>query len=465
MRPITYRKIQEIVTRIQSEILSEFSPGDRLPSEREIADRLQETHNRVHRALKFLVEEGTIHSTGGRCGMYFTPKLSSTSKHTKQPITLRFSLPLTDNLVQYQQWKRICELFHMIEPTVEIEMTSNDMDRDVEADFYLTWPPVLNVQRYKELDLSTLDAIPKMVPGLLQTGVQYGKQYALPIFHSPGAYWAHRNMLRKCSLAPADFSDPMDFINWGEKLEEAGLCVSGYSFLGFVYHSVQWGVGLHREGDYILMDRDRLWKFFKELYKKSYRNFSIQSRNNYDMFHRGQQGLLAGYLNALPLEETRFQVLGQPLRKDGYSCQAVFLMTMGRNTKYESVVYDFFRFILTDHIQEMFLLPYVKFSAIESVYRKQYEWLRNYTGFMIPEFDFRGVFPQIDMDFFAHIGRYLYLESAEVLLGYKSMEKVVEKFSRICVPEHREIWMKTASNDQLNTFSEFIERVKNGNLG
>ena len=52
MGEYSYYHLLSIVSRIQEEILPEFTPGETLPSERQIAERLGETHNRVHRAIQ-----------------------------------------------------------------------------------------------------------------------------------------------------------------------------------------------------------------------------------------------------------------------------------------------------------------------------------------------------------------------------------------------------------------------------
>ena len=124
MRMKVYKNISGIASQIRSEVLSRYSPGDRIPSEIEIARILGESQNRVHRAISMLIEEGMVYSSGGRRGMYFTQTLSDDTKKRKEPVKLTFSLPAPVDGIQYRFWKRITEMFHMLEPSVEIEIHS-----------------------------------------------------------------------------------------------------------------------------------------------------------------------------------------------------------------------------------------------------------------------------------------------------------------------------------------------------
>ena len=64
MRISVYKNISKIASRIRSEVLSRYCPGDRIPSEIEIAEQLKESQNRIHRALVMLIQEGIIYSSG-----------------------------------------------------------------------------------------------------------------------------------------------------------------------------------------------------------------------------------------------------------------------------------------------------------------------------------------------------------------------------------------------------------------
>lgn len=176
MRISVYKNISKIASRIRSEVLSRYCPGDRIPSEIEIAEQLKESQNRIHRALVMLIQEGIIYSSGGRRGMYFTPLLSGAVKRRDQMVKLKFSLPRAVNAIQYRLWKRVTEMFHMVEPFVEIELVINpNLSRDINADCYLLWLPLVDCSPFRPLELSKLPAVKDMVKDIVKTGVQYKK--------------------------------------------------------------------------------------------------------------------------------------------------------------------------------------------------------------------------------------------------------------------------------------------------
>ena len=467
MRISVYKNISKIASRIRSEVLSRYCPGDRIPSEIEIAEQLKESQNRIHRALVMLIQEGIIYSSGGRRGMYFTPLLSGAIKRRDQMVKLKFSLPRAVNAIQYRLWKRVTEMFHMVEPFVEIELVINpNLSRDINADCYLLWLPLVDCSPFRPLELSKLPAVKDMVKDIVKTGVQYKKQYGLPVFHAPGAFWGHRNMLRKCGLKKENFREPYDCFVWGDLLQSKGLCVHGFSFFGYVYHAANYGIDIRREGDEFLMEPQKVKRFFTPFAKYlSHCKILSASNNIANLFHRGQQGIMAGYMNAHSITENRFELLGQPLLEDGFSCQTIFHLAMGKNTAHEDIVYDFFRFVLMDHIQELFFSPEINFSVIDRVYRSQYRKICETLSVTIPPFDMRGIYPMQDLDLVGFTGRYLYLETVEALLGYKDPDKVIQSICRINIPERRRIFLETASASFLEEYKPYIDYLKeNGDL-
>jgi len=448
MRLNVYKKISGIAARIRHEILPDYGPGDRIPSERVIASILNESHNRVHRALQQLIEDGIVHSTGGQRGMFFTPLLSDVSRRIQSKVVLKFAIKSPENPLQQRIWVRICELFHMVEHSVEIQIITDE--GDAEADIYLTWLPLCDCSRFKELDLEKISEVQKMIDGIIPAGVQFGKQYGLPILHAPGAYWAHKNMLKKCRLDVEQFRDPLDYYRWGKILEESGLCSFGSSYLGFSYHACHWGIEYKNDGNFFRMDPALVRSYFKDMEEFDKDTYHLENvAHGVRLFHRGQQGLLPAYLCSLPLTEKRFQLLGLPLHENGYACQLAYLLAMGKTTQHEDIVYDFFRFLLSDHIQELFFSPEVYFSVIDSVYRKQYQKICQETTVHIPPFDSRGLFSLIDPDIWCFIGKMLYDETADVLLQYKDRDKTIERICKINVTEQRKIWLETASASRL----------------
>lgn len=439
----TYRKLYKISSRIREEILLGLHVGDKIPSEQAISNQLGESYNLVHRALLILRNDGLVYVKPGRKGMFYTPRYNRNKKHVQEKIVLKFAISSRAEDNPFPVLKRVFDLFRMMQPEVEFEVVHRNLAQD--ADIYFTWPPLIDTSCWKEIDLSRIDAVPEMLDKALVAGQQYGKQFAIPILHAPASFWGHRNMLKKCGLNKKDFRDPEDFLEWGRIMEESGLCVSGYFFQGFAFHACQFGVKFQRVGDEFILDTKHVRSFFRAFQNLDRRKCSITPLLNYDLFHRGQQGLYPGYLNTLPITEKRFELLGMPRKEEGYVAQSIFIAGIGKHTKNEDLVYEFLNFLLLEHIQQLFQTPYVNFSILRSLYQKQYDQLRKETGADIPPYDPRSVVLTGDLDLFTYIGYYVYMETLLALIGKKDLDQVIRNIQRINIPERRRIWLQDAS--------------------
>lgn len=460
MRISAYKRIAHIASRIRTEVLSQYFPGDRLPAELKISEMLGETQSRVHRALELLIEEGIVYSSGGRRGMFFTPMISKHTKTNTEAVNLKFSIPAAVDPIQTRFWERVTEMFHMIDPQLKIELIRNPyVCDDIGADCYLYWLPLINHTHFMPLDLSMLPESQNMVQNIIHTGELYGEQYGVPIFHSPAVYWAHRNMLKKCDLNKKNFTSPLDVFSWGKILEEANLCIYGFSFFGFFYHAANWGVEIMKEGDYTVMDFKKVKKFITDCkpYFDKFINSTDKHRSN--LFFRGQLGIFAQYLNALSLTEKRFELLGQPLKKNGFANQSVFFLGIGKNTKHKEIVYDFIRFVLMEHIQELFFAPRVHFSVLENLYRKQYKELCERTGVQIPPWDYRGVgsLKDPDLRMFGHAIRQ---DIFGIFSGEKNPDKIIKKICRVYIPDQIQSIKENASDYVLNQYKAHFDYLK-----
>lgn len=458
MQPDVYRKISKIAARIREEILPDLGAGDQIPSEQKISNLFGESYNRVHRALQMLIDEGLIFSSGGRKGMFYTPCYTKNQKRMKKKTVLKFATTANSYDPPNSILKRVFELFRMMEPFVEFEVVNGMITPD--ADICFSWPPLIDISVWKEIDLSRIHAVSEMIDGALAAGQQYGKQYAIPVLHSPASFWGHRNMLKRCGLKKEDFSSPEVFLEWGKKMEESGLCVAGYGFPGFTFHACQYGLEFRRIGNEFHLKEEDIRKCFRALENLEREKCTVSPCLNYDLFRRGQQGLYSGYLNSLPITEKRFELLGMPRINNGYVCQSMFIAGIGKHTKYEDLGYEFLNFLLSERVQKLFLTPRVNFSILDHVYRSQYSKLREETGVDIPPFDFRGVQMNVDPDLYSYIGNYIHLETILAFAGQKNVEQVIRNISRINIPERRRIWLHDAGEKQISHFEYFYNLLK-----
>ena len=457
MRRSSYEQISLIARRIQLIVQKKYSPGTRIPAERFWAKRLNFSHNRIHRAMQMLEEEGILWSSGGRRGIFLV-STGPKSFRTRAQGSLNFFLPfeLSQSSHMYQLWKRICDIFHISHPTINIEIRAEQNT----ADIHLTWPPLLDDTVFEELPVAELAFDDALLPGIFNAGELDRKCYGMPILQTPACFWGHRNILAKNDLFTPDFRDPLDFFRWGNLLNHVRECASGFSFYGFTYHVCQWGGEIRREGDNFLIAPEPLQCFFKELYDLVPRaNLPYSPYPNSHFFHRGQQALVADYLHSLPLTEHRFVLLGMPLRENGFAVHTSFMLSAKKNTPYIEEIHEFMRFCLSESVQKLFFLPKAHFSVRKSLYEQQYAELSETTSVCIPPYDPRGFFPGLYADFWLPGSAFYYSKCAECLSHDTRIDLAVEQIQCVNISELRRQWLFRTPEAEKQKVIAYVNKI------
>lgn len=461
MKTVTYIQIAEIANLIKNKILSRFFPGELIPSERKMALELNISHNKIHRAVQMLVKEGILNSSGCRRGIRLC-KFSQNQQPRlhREKVKLKFAMPISGELFQVKVWQRVCNSFCAAYPEVEIEIINNvDPNRESE-DLNLVWPPFLNKDLFTELKKEEIftDGLTEndFIPGIMETGCQFGKFLAVPIMHTPGVFWGHRNMLHRMNLDVRNFNDPLDFFRWGNTLGNTNLCAMGFFFYGFSYHAAHYGLGCQRKNGKFYMEPDKLYQFFGDIKDLVHAiNIAYSAANYFTYFHRGQLALNANYLSALPIDNLRFQMLGQPLKPDGFACQALFYLAIGAKSKNRAAALEFIRFVLEKNIQRMFFFKEIKFSVHKELYAEQYQELSAQVPGFIPPFDIRGTTAMTDLDYALPVGRYLYMTCADYLCNFMKLDIAVERIQCIDIHEIRHRWWENLPDNNRIIYRDY----------
>ena len=446
MKTSTYIKISEIVDLIKTRILNRYSPGELIPPERKIAEELNETHNKIHRAIQMLVKEGVLNSSGCRRGIRLckTPRPPRTSL-PQEKIRLKFKMPVPADLFQVKVWQRVCDTFCAAYPNIEVEIINDTSRKICSEDLNLVWPPFLDKDIFWALNKSDIftDGLSEddFIPGIMDTGWQFGKMLAVPITHSPAVYWGHRNMLHRMNLNVNNFKEPLDYFRWGNLLGQSNLCAMGFFFYGFSYHAANYGLCCQRKNSKFYMDSDKLYAFFREIkpWVKPV-NIPYSSENYFTYFHRGQLALNAYYLSNLPVDSYRFQLLGQPVKPGGFACQSLFFLAIGAGSRHKEAALEFIRFVLEKNIQRMFFFKEIKFSVRKDLYAEQYKEISDRTAGFIPPFDIRGTTALTDLDYALPVGRYLYMNCADYLCNFMKLDAAIKRIQCIDIHEIRRKW-------------------------
>lgn len=454
-------EIFSIASRIREEILSKLSPGARVPSEQALSDILGDSYNRIHRALQLLLSEGFIASRGFRQGYLLRSREQTSSvNRAETSASLSISLPLFPESAEAQQWRHICNMFTAINPGVTISIHYDSVPN---YDLYLTWPPLLNTSQFLPLELNDFltgaDYPPgEMLPMLMQAGVQYGQQFCIPVAYAPAVFWGQRNLLHRQALHVEEFTNPMDYFLWGERLFESKCCPLSLAYLGPSYHASPWGVEYRHEGDYFKMNTACMRQFLEAVMPYLHHAGVLYNpKSVFNLFRRGALALFPDYLSRISLSERRFQLLGCPLFSNGYVNQAIFMLGINRHTPHVGWCREFIRFALTKQAQEALFLPVPKFSVWKILDSEQRERLRNLTGVSVPAFDIRGIFSLLDLDFELFAALTFQQVCLDYFLGHFSLESTLKTLSSFHIPTLRQNLIPKFPEQSLKTHHEFLK--------
>jgi len=450
-------EISIIAQQILDILRKEYCPSERIPSEREWAERLHYSHNRVHRALRKLALDGVIWSSGNRRGN-FMADVTALPSRPRRKVELKLYMPvdLQEKSTIYLDWCRVCDMFHVSHPSVTVKIIEDREDADV----IMTWPPLMDIHDLQALEPEKIVETKDLLPGICNAGVFKGKCYGIPFLHTPACFWGHRNLLARYDCHVSEFREPLDFFRWGNKLNNASECASGFTFCGFNYHAPHWGVEFKRKGEVIFIDREPLEAFLDDVYGLiPLNNVQYTPFNNYKIFHRGQQALMCGFLHDISLSEHRFVMLGQPLKPNGYANQTAFMLSATKQTKHLEDVFDLMRFSLTKVVQKLFFMPVAYFSARKDLYEEEYQTLSAQTDAIIPRFDLRGYFLGLLEDLWIASSNFYYQQCAACLAQQIRRELAIERMLEVNIQQLRTTWLHEAPYEKIRMLSSYARSI------
>jgi len=120
----TKRAFEHIVEQIRNRIYKGlFNPGDRLPSERELAERFHTARLAVRAAFRVLEESGLIHIKKGKMGGAYIKEFTGKNVSKSLVNTIEDHMPSMEDLME----ARACVESSIVALAIE-RMTGNDLD-------------------------------------------------------------------------------------------------------------------------------------------------------------------------------------------------------------------------------------------------------------------------------------------------------------------------------------------------
>jgi DNA-binding transcriptional regulator YhcF (GntR family) len=455
-------QVEILEKRIKKEILPQYSPGNKLPSEKELAAILGNTQGRIHQAIAELVNEkalysiprfGTFvsgrdphsHKLGANAGNNaFAKSLAAKSTvlsmpHVSAPLKIRISVPWGYS-EESDSWQKAFDSFQSDYPFFEIEADYTVVPESQDAfDVMITCPYMLEKlsPSLSKINRSSIFqnglSESELSEGVLETCMLNNELLAVPLLRINAGLWAKRERLDAAGLSEADFRSPMDFFINGCKIEKAlnGGC-HGFDYRGFIYHAAPFGIQMLRNGNDISFAENKLSELLSELGRYISKNhLRAWNETKLEQFLIGEIALFADYISLLPLDNKSFTYLGFPLAPGGFSCQNAYVACINKSSKVFDNAHILINYLLGAKPQQILTFSrHLKFSVRKDVYLEQKRKFKKMPPAQT-DFDLRGYYSVMDPVIYFKFCNKINLEIAKYFCKLQSLDGTIEALRHV----------------------------------
>ncbi len=445
--------IEEIEEKIQAEIIAgNYKPHQKLLSEKKLAEKLNTTPTRVHRAVQKLVEKGYLYTEVGRGtfvsageGHYlpvFNQAVSPFDIHLPHlPIykTLRVSIPIGEDPRQVEMWEKVLEAFREKHPFLELE-ANFEVKEDKRCDVLFTGPYQLRSQYEDMLPLNG-EFLSKhevnegeLCEDILELGTVNDTLFGIPVLRNPALVSVNKDILEQYGLKRDEIKKPGDLFRVGNIIEErSGGKVMGTRYLGFIYHGAMYGIDIKREGDKLIFNKERVRKFLEETkpYIKRH-HFKSPYDTHEGLFLEGRYAIYPHFYNTYQLEKGsryRLSPIPFPVAEEGFGCEGMFMGCVTRESKHQEESLLLLSFLISKEGQRIFVEHSPNWLSV----RKDILEYQKRNSFFLPgsilyDFDIRGYYSQMDPLIFTEYAARLNTEAGKFFMGLQGGEETIERF-------------------------------------
>ncbi|MDF2720552.1 MAG: GntR family transcriptional regulator [Paenibacillus sp.] len=303
----TFRnRLDDMVNAMRSQIANgQFTAGDFLPSESELAERFQISGKSVRKGLEVLVEEGLIVKLE-RIGS----RVTEAAGQSKIVLTLACS----DTVVRDFALERVLSDFHRQYPSIQVKVLRLDVDYFSKIAEYMeeglidvatmNHPDYISFQEARRTALLEPLSVPRdMYPFLVRPFMHEGLLRARPIFFTPLVLCYNKEHFREAGLL-----EPDSGWTWSDAIEHARLLSRKNERYGLFFYALsdnRWPVFLlqseevRRTEDAQRGGRAAEWLKGINLYRDIVRDreifptyFTENSRDPIELFGQGKVSMI-----------------------------------------------------------------------------------------------------------------------------------------------------------------------------
>jgi len=448
--------VEEIEEKIQEEITSgNYKPHQKLLSERKLAEKLNTTPSRVHRAIQKLVEKGYLYTKVGY-GTFVsegekenTVTLEETTSsldvhfpHLPIYKTIEVSIPVGNEPDQVDMWKKVLNAFSNKHPFMELKADFEPKRNKKHDVFFISLYQLgSQYQNILPLDSEFLSKYEinedKLCEDILKLGTVNGTLFGIPILRNPALVSVNKDILEKYGLKEEEIKKPGDLFRVGDIIEKRSRGrVMGTRYLGFIYHGAMYGIDIRREGNRLIFDEEKVKKFLEETkpYIKRH-HFKSHYDTHKGLFVEGRYAIYPHFYNLYPLErESRYTLspIRFPVEEDGFGCEGMFMGCIAKESKHKEEALLLLSFLISEEGQRIFVRHSPNWLSVrKDVLKDQKRNSPFPEGALLYDFDTRSYYSQVDPLIYVEYWAKLNTETGKFFLGLQGVEETIEKLKYV----------------------------------
>ena len=340
--------IEELAAQLKEDILIRYKEGERLPSERILAQQFHSTQSKIHRALAILIKENLLYTRVGH-GTFLSPLPKSsilfssdenlytanTSEYRKFQMSLKVRIPIGANYEERPTWEKIfqqfsdCYPYILIEPEyfssetkVDVAIHTLHIFYRVQDEYQAFHRDEFGLSGYPAEDIC--DNCEKLISNE-NNEIQF-----IPICRVPSALFINGQLLDRYAIDPAIFSDCGKLFQLAPEIErEKKIAVTNY--LGYHWHGCHYGLHIKEKNGICELDWDLLLGMFRDI-KEFVTQGNLLKSTRDKLFQQGQMLSIYSYWpqKGFTLQDKSLLMI-DPCRKNGYNPETLICAGVPKN--------------------------------------------------------------------------------------------------------------------------------------
>lgn len=279
--------IEDLADQLREDILLHYKEGDRLPSERVLAERFHSTQSKIHRALAILIREkllftkvghGTFLSPLPKAAILFPSDENLYSDRNSMfgsygGIVLKVRILLGSNYEERHTWEKVFQLFTEMYPYIHIEPEYFSAAGKVDVEISTIQDFFRKRELYQPIRQDEFSSFGYPVEDIcdhcekLQDDGAHGIMFS-PVFRIPSVLLVNQTLVDQFGVDPAIFSDCGTLFQQAEEIERSKK-IAVLNYWGYHWHGCYYGLKIEERDGICELDWDLLSEMFQDFKKFS----------------------------------------------------------------------------------------------------------------------------------------------------------------------------------------------------